>query len=423
MSVPKSRLYRDEFDLSILPRDSRDSYLNAKSAENVSVYLHHMYLVPGVGQITANIEQVEIITQSVAEFMSKLAKKIAEIDPRFKGTLLPCGSSFDGTKVGDPNEYDYMLHLEELPRLCMVKFDRDTKYNEVTVLKQWLDASLEGDYEPFYDGGQELSSGEFMVKFVLAAYRALADFDCTSVDRRMYLEGLAEETLGQKTTIWPDYGIVTCKLKLRWTGSFYKQLVITVDLVPAIPVGEWPPIARKGGVLLTEDITCHGCHVVPKDGHWRLSFSRAESLLMDRLSPEQKSALIGAKVMLNPNVSCKIILCNDDDMVGDDGEVEADKTLLPSDVVSTYMLKNLFFKCIEENAKDSTGRTVTTGQIFNKLFQSSTGSAPVNFFVPGQTFVGKKSLSHEDIRRNFVLVSMIINSLLNDTPTDKEQNG
>lgn len=134
---------------------------------------------------------------------------------------------------------------------------------------------------------------------------------------------------------------------------------------------------------------------------------------MERLSLEQKSALIGAKVMLNPTVSCKIILCNDD------GMADADETLLPSDIVSTYMLKNLFFHCIEENAKNTTGRTVTTGQIFSKLFQSSTGSAPVRyFFVPGQTFVGKKSLTHEKGRLRFDLVSMVISSLLNDAPSD-----
>ena len=107
--------------------------------------------------------------------------------------------------------------------------------------------------------------------------------------------------------------------------------MIIVDLVQAIPVREWPETARKVGGLLTEDITSQGCHVVSKDGHWRLSFSRAEILIMERLSLEQKSALIGANVMLNPTVSCKIILCND-------GMADADEILLPSDFISTYML-------------------------------------------------------------------------------------
>ena len=407
VSVPFSRLYGEIFDSSVLPGELRDSYMNAKCAKTVSVYLHRMCLVPGVGQIPKKIEEVEIIKQSVAKFTSKLAEKVAEIDPRLRGTLLPCGSVFDGTKVGDPDEFDYMLELEKLPQVCRVRFDSDTKYNKVTVCKL-VGASLERDYGDLLDG-EQFDSDFFMGTFVWTAYRALTVFDYTSVDQRMYVEGLTEETLSPLSIWTAEPGIVTCKLKLKWTGSFYKQLVITVDLVPAIPVHEWPPIARKGG-LLTEDITSHGCHVVPKDGYWRLSFSRAESLIMASLSQEQKSALIEAKVMLNPTVSCKIILWNDDI----DGLDDADETLLPSDVVSTYMLKNLFFHCIEENAKDTTGRTVTTGEIFSKLFQSSTGSVPVRyFFVPGQTFVAKRSLTYEDERPRFVLVARIINILLN----------
>ena len=410
VSVPHSSLYGHMFDSSILPRELRDSYLNAKSVRNVSFYLHRMCLVPGVGQIPTNTEEVEIIKQNVTEFMSKWAEKIAVIDPRFKGTLLPCGSVFDGTKVGDPDEFDYMLELEELARVCRVRIDSDTEYNEVTVWKL-VGASLERDYGDLLDG-EQFDSHFVMSEFVWTAYRALTVFDYTSVDQRMYVEGLTEETLSHQTIWTAKHGIVTCKLKLKWTGSFYKQLVITVDLVPALPVREWPLIVRKGG-LLTKDITSHGCHVVPKDGYWRLSFSRAESLIMASLSQEQKSALIEAKVMLNPTVSCKIILWNDDALDG------ADETLLPSDVVSTYMLKNLFFHCIEDNAKDTTGRTVTTGEIFNKLFQWSTGSALVPyFFVPSQNFVGKKSLIHLDTQHHLILVAMIINTLLNNAPTD-----
>ena len=99
MSVSHSRLFEDEFDSSILPRDLRDSYMNAKCAGNVSVYLQRTCLVPGDGQIRTNIEEVEIIEQSVTEFMSKWAEKIAEIDPRFERTMLPCGSVFVGTKA------------------------------------------------------------------------------------------------------------------------------------------------------------------------------------------------------------------------------------------------------------------------------------------------------------------------------------
>ena len=202
VSVPRSRLYGEIFDSSILPRELRDSYMNAKCAKSVSAYLHRMCLVPGVGQIPTDIDEVKIIKQSATEFMFKWAEKIAVIDPRFRGTLLPCGSVFDGTKVGDPDEFDYMLELEELPRVYRVTFDSDTKYDEVTVLKR-ADASLE-----FVEGEQQLDSQEVMNKFVKAAYCALVDpsFDYNSVARHLYVEDVTEETVGQQTTIWAEPG-------------------------------------------------------------------------------------------------------------------------------------------------------------------------------------------------------------------------
>ena len=58
VSIPASRLYGDMFDSFILPQDLRGSCMNAKSARNVSFYLHGMCLVPGVGQILTNMEEV-----------------------------------------------------------------------------------------------------------------------------------------------------------------------------------------------------------------------------------------------------------------------------------------------------------------------------------------------------------------------------
>lgn len=360
MVVPASKVYSDALDLSIVPRDLME-YMRDKSAGNVSGYLKDMYTVPGVGQVpadmgeventkipadmgeienmkipadmgevenlrlptdTAEVENMNIPTdmgevknmkRSIEEFMSKWAEKIAEIDERFKGALLHSGSVYEGTKVGDPDEFDYMLCLESLAQACSITFDEDTEYSKVTVHKS-VDES--GSYEEFFDGHQ-LDSGKVMSAFVDVAKRALTLLDYTSVAREMYVESLTEHTLIEDT--WTLSGTVTCNLKFKWTGLCYKQLVITVDLVPAIPVHHWPRIARQVSSVLTEDITSRGCHLVAKAGYWRLSFSLAERLIMSSLSWEQKSAFIGAKVVLHPAVSCKIIVY-DDEHISDDEE-------------------------------------------------------------------------------------------------------
>lgn len=106
-------------------------------------------------------------------------------------------------------------------------------------------------------------------------------------------------------------------------------------------------------------------------------------------------------------------LCEHEATSEDDSDVPV-KTLLPFKILSTYLLKNLFFNCIEENAKDTSGSTVTTSQIFGKLSSSLKESSPVPyFFIPNQNFVGLKALEYDD-RCDLVLVTTVINSLLND---------
>ena len=440
MIVAASNIYSKEFDLSVVPRDLLD-FMREKSAGDIPEYLRDMHMVEGVGLVPTDSVEVDRIRQSVEDFMTKWAEEIAKIDKRFKGNLIPSGSVYDGTRVGDPDEFDYMLLLEDLGRMCSVTFDEDTLYNEVVIYKKFNES---GVYEDFFDGDQ-LDSSSVMTKFVNEARQALARLaDHTPAPLEIYIEGLTEDTLVENT--WTLTGTVTCNLELKWAGLHYKHLIITVDLVPAIPVPHWPLIARKTSRLLTDDIKSRGCHLVPKDGYWRLSFSLPESLIMAGLSQEQKCAFIGAKIVLHPAVSCKILVYDDDDRVSVDEnkegyefseqeeedlagdahlasdahdkerDFEHVKTLQPFDILSTYLIKNLFFNCIEENAKETSGKTITTSQIFSKLMEFLRESRPIPYyFIPNQYFSGidKDSLLEDD-GRDIVLVATVINSILNE---------
>ena len=278
--------------------------------------------------------EVENMRRNIEIFMSKWTEKIAELDGRFTGTLFHSGSVYEGTKVGDPNEFDYMLCLGNLARECLIAFDDVTEYDKIFIHKN-LEKSG-SCYDKLFEG-EQLESGKLMSVFVDVAKKALTRLDLSTVHSECYIEGLTEHTLVEDT--WALHGTVTCNLKFKWTGLYYKQLVITVDLVPAIPVHQWPQIARQASHLLTNDIRARGCHLVPKTGYWRLSFSLAEKLIMQSLSQEQKSAFIGAKVILHPAVSCKIIVYDDsgtsseddrasgDGGLGNDGDIDLETVL------------------------------------------------------------------------------------------------
>lgn len=259
--------------------------------------------VPEVGNMNA---EVETMKQSIERFMLKWKEKIADIDERFAGTLLHSGSVYEGTKVGDPNEFDYMLCLEKLAQECSVTFDGVIEYDKITVHKNLEEPGI--FYSDLFDA-EQLESGRVMSAFVDVAKKALTKLDYSLIPKELYIEGITEHTLIEDT--WALHGTVTCNLKFKWAGVYYKQLVITVDLVPAIPVHHWPQVTRQASHLLSGDIRSRGCHLVPKAGYWRLSFSLAEKLIMESLSDEQKSAFIGAKVILHPAVSCKIMIYDD----------------------------------------------------------------------------------------------------------------
>lgn len=565
--VPASQVHTDPLDSSI-KLDDLAEYMRAKSEGHISRYLHDMCTVPGVGRIPMDIsevkflkseventpndaekmglgaensktevhdekpevgdtkveveymrKEVEDIRENVEKFISKWKQKIAETDARFTGTLLQSGSVYEGTKVGEPDEFDYMLCLERLAPVCSVTFDEVTEYDKIIVHKDV--EGFESSYEGFFDG-QQLDSGKVMRLFVDVAKKALTRLDYSLVPSAMYIEGLTEHTLIEDT--WTLHGTVTCNLRIKWCGLYYKQLVITIDLVPAIPIPEWPQVVRQESYLLTDDIRLRGCHLVPKSGYWRLSFSLAEKLIMQRLPLEQKSAFVEAKVILHPAVSCKIIVYDDNfpvlddvlpNLVDCDGDVQDDadkcegvmtmqgnkeaststnettsaccldelgginqekfsvpativgrtalsqsgdgvtilkfanaeefqifkekmendmdgritigfqkqqttdddsdvptETLLPVDVLSTYLLKNLFFNCIEQNAKDTTGVVVTTKQIFSELFYHlKENQAIPYYFMPTQSFRGLEE-SKDDSRLEKMLFARIMNSLL-----------
>ncbi|XP_031570101.1 uncharacterized protein LOC116304497 [Actinia tenebrosa] len=304
MIVPASKVYSDPYNQDILPPDTMD-YIKTKTNQNSSAFVRGMTEVPGIGRIP-DIEEARAIRVAVESYIEKVSSTMADVDPRFRGSLLYSGSVYEGTKICDPYEFDYMLCLEMFEQVCSIQLDYDTQFDNVQVSKD--KSFLDDRFDDFFNENQ-LQSDKVMTVFVEVARKAISQLSFATGSSNLYLQSLTEHTLVEGTWILP--GTVTCNLKLIWNGLYYKQLVICVDLVPAIHINNWLCAARKGGCLLTDNIMSKGCHVVSKSGYWRLSFSLAEKMIMENLSSEQKLAFVGAKVMLHPAVSAKITIYDD----------------------------------------------------------------------------------------------------------------
>ena len=51
------------------------------------------------------------VEQLVHDFMQRLVEAIGRRDDRFYEILIQVGSSFEGTRIGDPIDFDYMVEL------------------------------------------------------------------------------------------------------------------------------------------------------------------------------------------------------------------------------------------------------------------------------------------------------------------------
>eukprot|EP00795_Rhopilema_esculentum_P007079 gene7079-12719_t len=303
--VMEGNLYSNPFDISHVDETLFEE-LGTVFEGDFEGYLKEMAKVEGVGMIPDH-EEVKQIEKEIENFIQRVVVCIGEIDPRFKGSVLQSGSWYEGTKVGDPDEFDFMLCLTEFQKQCSIQI-QDNQIDDIQVLKNKMSSGLTGQF--FQDG--KLQGGKLMEKFVSLAKQALCRIGYKSGCKNLNFQGITSHTLVENT--WVSHGTVTCELKFTWTGPRYKGLIITTDLVPAIFVQKWPSFADSSFLTTKLATGGCGCHVVPKLGKWRLSFSLAERMVFDSLSKEVKQAYARAKIALHPaSATCFFTVGKEDD--------------------------------------------------------------------------------------------------------------
>ncbi|MCP3660817.1 MAG: hypothetical protein GY830_11145, partial [Bacteroidetes bacterium] len=298
----------------------------------------------------------------------------SDIDGRFKGEILKSGSVYEGTKVGDPDEFDYMFILTEFEKICSINVT-DGKYDDVSIKKRPNKPAHEFD-EIFEDNNLKCSS--VMEKFVDTCNEALMRMNYKSLPDNLYVLFQTDKTITLQADVNP--GITTCEIQFIWCGAFYKYLFITADLVPAMRVKSWPKFAETQSELLTEDIIKQGCHVVQKSDKWRLSFSLAEQTIMNRLSDNLRSAYIEAKVARDPRVTFHCVIF-EEEIEDWENHLSGKPWIDGRKLIPSYLLKLVLFDCIEDchkNGRDTLD--ITSATIFSKLHKCLQENIPVPFY-------------------------------------------
>ena len=246
-----------------------------------------------------NESETELIRERLEILVNNIVTQMEKHDSRFQSTLVKSGSVYEGTKVCEPNEFDFMVKITPLtdkPSILQSSFVRDDGYVQLSLKEdQWKDFRDEkGFFSPY------LLSRYFKKLIMesicdvetpegLSIYRAPQD----ESEGRLWLlyRGIlcdSGEENASGVTYSETHGPSTT-LDIHWKGGkTYDNLKVNVDLTPTIdlPISSLPvqPITdvrpevqpKIQGILQKT-----GFHVVPAGfDEWRISFSRAEKEIL-----------------------------------------------------------------------------------------------------------------------------------------------
>ena len=108
--------------------------------------------------------------------MDEVTKCISIIDSRFKGEILKSGSVYEDTKVGDPDEFDYMFILTEFEKICSINVT-DQTYDDVCITRR--NNKEFGEFGVYFEDNN-LQCSRVMQKFVDICNGALFMMDYKS---------------------------------------------------------------------------------------------------------------------------------------------------------------------------------------------------------------------------------------------------
>ncbi|CAH3126321.1 unnamed protein product, partial [Porites lobata] len=226
------------------------------------------------------------IREKLERLVSSILSQAEKRDERFKSTLIKSGSVYEGVKVHQPDEFDFMVRIDCLTnKLRLSRCENNPGYVR-------LDQRDE-KWREFTD-----EKGFFSPNKLCRHFKRLVNESCSTI---AVPKGMTIQELGHKEGAWgvvmdiESHGPATT-IKVVWHGgSSYSGLSISVDLTLALeyaisnlPVG-W--LSDKLPQTVASGYLEKACfHVVPAGfDMWRISFSTAEKHILSDTPDEFKA--------------------------------------------------------------------------------------------------------------------------------------
>ncbi|XP_068682178.1 cyclic GMP-AMP synthase-like receptor [Montipora foliosa] len=358
--------------------------------------------------------EAELIREKLEQFVTNILAEVEKRDKRFQSTLIESGSVYEGTKVCQPDEFDFMIRIDSLTDKPLFRpCDKGEGY-----AKLFLD---EQEWEEFKD-----DEGFFNPHMLSRFFKKLVN---ASLGDAELPEGLAFQQVREEMygTWWPVYSEIlgnaggqesssvmysethgpATTLRIYWQGGkSYRNLAVSVDLTLTLDYQEskLPIELTKLSQNVNPILQKCGFHVVPAGfDSWRISFSMAEKEILAS-SPDGFKTCYRVLKVLRDEIS---------------ESVGWDSSLIPSYMLKTVLLSELFQTNRDSWDEDVEQRTFQALELSLQGVEKETISS---FFIARQNLLTEAD--HENKLRQYVLKDMLYQmkgSKLAHTPEDARE--
>ncbi|KAJ7386205.1 hypothetical protein OS493_010598 [Desmophyllum pertusum] len=289
--------------------------------------------------------EAELIREKLERLVNNILALVEKQDKRFQSTLVESGSVYEGVKVRQPDEFDFMIRINSLTnKPSFYPSNKGDGYVKLVLDEQ--------GWEEFKD-----EEGFFNPNLLSRHFQKLVNESLSDTEMP---EGLVIQTASQERfdeTWWPVFksaellgnsggqenpsGVMCSEahgpattLKIMWQGlggdSLYRYLIASVDLTLTLdyPKSKLPvQLATELPPQIDGILEKYGFHVVPAGfDSWRISFSVVEKEVLSSSPDGFKACYRVLKVMR-------------DDILK---ELGWDSSLVPSYMLKTVLLSQLF---------------------------------------------------------------------------------
>lgn len=220
--------------------------------ENPAELLKNLISSPRMG-IAFRESEAHEVKKEILKLMNKIATLIGKTNPAFRCTVYPTGSSEDGSKIGEADEFDFTFCLDYFSEECMPHQEEDMINTGFATLK----------VQSFHEShplAQYLADGYVVESFIVRdsfqdLFTNAVNNPDTWKENLFYFDGLLKFPV--------DKPILN--MEVHWCGPFMKDIIISIDVVPAVRFTKWMPKEMENRIqdlAIQRDSIRDGCFLL-----------------------------------------------------------------------------------------------------------------------------------------------------------------